>query len=156
MISGLQCGLSVQGSFRQRVPWNRASIVSGVYRHITVTTDRGVLVLTMDLVEVKDYMIAEELRYELVHAVKRATSKKFALDLRNMSFMTSLAFVAFIGLKHMVREVEGRLILCNMTDFIRKVFNAKRLLTPGANTGNVAFEEAKSLAEAIERLNSAP
>jgi anti-anti-sigma factor len=107
----------------------------------------------MELTEVKDYMIAEELRYELVHAVKRSKSKAFVLDLRNMTFMTSLAFVAFIGLKHGVREIDGRLILCNMTEFIRKVFNAKRLLTPGANTGNVAFEEADTLADAIARVN---
>jgi anti-anti-sigma factor len=126
--------------------------VSGVYRHITAVTEQGVFVLTVDLTEVKDYMIAEELRYELVHAVKRANTKKFVLDLHNMEFMTSLACVSFIGLKHGVREVEGRLVLCHMTDFIRKVFNAKRLLTPAVNTGNVAFEEAPTLADAINRL----
>lgn len=106
------------------------------------------------MAEVKDYMVAEELRYELVHAVKRAVSRKFVLDLRNMAFMTSLACVSFIGLKHGVKEVEGRLVLCNMTDFIRKVFNAKRLLTPAANTGNVAFEEVDTLEQALERLTA--
>jgi anti-anti-sigma factor len=126
--------------------------VTGIYRHITTTTDRGVLVMMVDLAEVKDYMVAEELRYELVHAVQRAQSKRFVLDLRNMKFMTSLACVAFIGLKHSVREVDGRLVLCEMSDFIRKIFNAKRLLTPSQSTGNVAFEEAEGLAEAVERL----
>ena len=110
------------------------------------------MVLSVDLAEVKDFMIAEELRYELLHAVKRASTKKFVIDLRNMTFMTSLAFVAFIGVKHGVRELDGRLLLCNMTEFIRKIFNAKRLLSPGAQTGNVAFEEAETLADAIERL----
>jgi anti-anti-sigma factor len=129
--------------------------VSGVYRHITATTEQGVTVLAVDLTEVKDFMIAEELRYELLHAVKRASSKKFIIDLRNMTFMTSLAFVAFIGVKHGVREVGGRLILCNMTEFIRKIFNAKRLLSPGAQTGNVAFDEAESLSAAIARINQA-
>lgn len=127
--------------------------MAGVYRHITATTKQGVLVLTVDLTEVKDYMVAEELRYELLHVVKRSSSKKFVLDLNKMAFITSLACVAFIGLKHGVRELEGRLVLCNMTDFIRKVFNAKRLLTPSANTGSVAFEEANSLEDAIQRLN---
>lgn len=130
--------------------------MSGVYRHITATTEQGVLVLTVDLAEVKDYMIAEELRYELVHAVKRGSTKKFVLDLRNMEFMTSLACVSFIGLKHAVRELDGRLVLCNMTDFIRKIFNAKRLLSPSATTGNVAFEDAPALADAIKRLESDP
>lgn len=127
--------------------------MSGIYRHIGITTDEGVLVISVELTEVKDYMFAEELRYELVHAVKRAKTKKFVLDLKNMSFITSLACVAFIGLKHAVKEVEGRLILCNMSDFIRKVFSAKKLLTPSQATGAVAFEEAESLPDAIARLN---
>jgi anti-anti-sigma factor len=126
--------------------------VTGIYRHITTTTDQGVLVIMVELTEVKDYMVAEELRYELVHAVQRAQSRNFVLDLRNMTFMTSLACVAFIGLKHSVREVDGRLVLCEMSEFIRKIFNAKRLLTPSQSTGSVAFEEAGKLADAIERL----
>lgn len=115
--------------------------------------EHGVLVIVVELAEVKDYMVAEELKYELVHAVKRAETKKFVLDLRSITFMTSLACVAFIGLKHSVKEVQGRLILCHMTDFIRKIFNAKRLLTPSQNTGSVAFEDTDTLAHAIETLN---
>jgi anti-anti-sigma factor len=107
----------------------------------------------VELGEVKDYMVAEELRYELVHAVQRSNTKKIVLDLRNISFITSLACVAFIGLKHGVREQGGRLLLCEMSEFIRKIFNAKRLLTPSSSTGSVAFEEAETLAEAIRRLN---
>lgn len=126
--------------------------MSGIYRHILVAKEQDVVVITVELAEVKDYMVAEELRYELVHAVKQAATTDFVLDLRRMTFMTSLACVAFLGLKHGVREVNGRLILCNMTDFIRKVFNAKRLLTPSHSTGSVAFEEADSLSEAIARF----
>lgn len=112
------------------------------------------MVISVELPEVKDYMVAEELRYELVDCVKRATINKFVLDLQNMSFMTSLACVAFIGLKHAVRENQGELVLCNMTDFIRKIFSAKRLLTPSQNTGNVAFDDAPTLADAVAKLNS--
>lgn len=130
--------------------------MTGIYRHISTTKEEGVLVMVVDLQEVKDYMVAEELRFELVHAVQRSSTKKYVLDLRNMTFMTSLACVAFIGLKHSVREGEGRLILCEVSDFIRKIFNAKRLLTPSQSTGSVAFEEAETRAEAIQRLNSQP
>lgn len=130
--------------------------MTGIYRHISTTTEQGVLVMMVELNEVKDYMVAEELRYELVHAVQRSISRKYVLDLRNMTFMTSLACVSFIGLKHAVREVQGRLILCNMSDFIRKIFGAKRLLTPSQSTGSVAFEEAATLQEAIERQLAQP
>jgi len=126
--------------------------VSGIYRHIGTTSKQGVLVISVELAEVKDYMVAEELRYELVDCVKRSPNNKFVLDLENISFMTSLACVAFIGLKHAIRENNGELILCHMTDFIRKIFSAKRLLTPSQNTGNVAFEDAATLDEALARL----
>ena len=66
--------------------------------------------------------------------------------------MTSLACVAFLGLKAAVRDQGGRLVICNMTDFIRNVFSAKRLLTPSPQTGSVAFEEADTLADALARL----
>jgi anti-anti-sigma factor len=126
--------------------------VSGIYRHIGTSSQQGVTVISVELAEVKDYMVAEELRYELVDCVKRSASNKFVLDLSKMSFMTSLACVAFIGLKHAIRENHGALILCHISDFIRKIFDAKRLLTPAQNTGNVAFEDAQTLEDAIARL----
>jgi anti-anti-sigma factor len=123
--------------------------VSGPYRHISTSTEGDVLVLTVELEQVKDYVLAEELRYELAHAVKRARSKKFIMDLRKMAFITSLACVSFLGLKATVRDVEGRLILCNMAEFIQKVFTAKRLLAPSRHTGNVAFQVVDTLQDAL-------
>ena len=128
--------------------------MSGPYRHIGAKVTDGVLVLTVEVEQVKDYVVAEELRFELVHAVKRSETKSYVLDLRNMTFITSLACVAFIGLKHAARDADGRLILCNMSDFIQKVFNAKRLLSPSQQTGSVAFEYTETLQEAMERLSA--
>jgi anti-anti-sigma factor len=126
--------------------------VAGLYRHITATTQNDVLILTVDLNQVKDYVLAEELRFELIHAVKRSTRQKIVVDLQRMEFMTSLACVAFLGLKAGVREHGGRLMLCNLSEFIRKVFNAKRLLSP-SYYGSVAFEEADTLEDALQRLS---
>ena len=39
--------------------------MSGPYRHISTITQGDVLVLTVELDQVKDYVLAEELRYEL-------------------------------------------------------------------------------------------
>ena len=44
------------------------------------------------------------------------------MDLRKMDFITSLACVAFLGLKATVRDVGGRLLLCNMSEFVQKGF----------------------------------
>lgn len=126
--------------------------MSGPYRHIGVTKQEGVLILTVELEQVRDYLVAEELRYEMVHAVKSRQSDLVVLDLGQMTFMTSLACVAFIGVKQALRDTGGRIALCNMSDFIRKVFHAKRLLTRSPHSGNVAFEEADTLEDAVALL----
>ncbi|MCA9118664.1 MAG: STAS domain-containing protein [Planctomycetaceae bacterium] len=128
--------------------------MSGPYRHIGARTTDGILVLTIEVEQVKDFTVSEEMRYELVHAVKSRQSKRIILDLRNMTFMTSLACVAFIGVRQAMKDVEGRVVLCNMSDFIHKVFSAKRLLVRSKNSGNVAFESAATLEEAISMLSS--
>lgn len=126
--------------------------MSGPYRYIGATTTNGVLVLTIEVDEVKDYAVAEELRYELIHAVKSRQVTKVVLDLHQMAFMTSLACVAFIGVKQAIKDSTGRVVLCNMSEFIHKVFSAKRLLAVSPQSGNVAFECASSLEEAIDLL----
>ena len=126
--------------------------MSGPYRYIGATTTEGVLVLTIEVDQVKDYAVAEELRYELVHAVQSRQVIRVILDLHKMAFITSLACVAFIGVKQAIKDAEGRVVLCNMSDFIKKVFDAKRLLARSPQSGNVAFESAESLQEAVELL----
>ena len=130
----------------------RRVAVSGPYRHIGAKTTDDVLVLTIEVEQVKDYAVAEELRYELIHALKSREVNRVVLDLHNMTFITSLACVAFIGVKQAIKDAEGRVVLCNMSDFIHKVFSAKRLLAKSPQSGNVAFESAESLQEAIELL----
>lgn len=126
--------------------------MSGPYRHIGAKSTEGTLVLTIEVEQVKDFTVSEELRYELVHAVKSRESKRIVIDLRNMTFMTSLACVAFIGVRQAMKDVEGRIVLCNMTEFIHKVFSAKRLLIRSKKNGNVAFESAATLEDALAML----
>lgn len=126
--------------------------MSGPYRHIGAKSTDGTLVLTIEVEQVKDFTVSEELRYELVHAVTSRQAKRIILDLRNMTFMTSLACVAFIGVRQAMKDMDGRVVLCNMTEFIRKVFSAKRLLVRPKNNGNVAFESADTLEDALAML----
>ena len=51
-----------------------------------------------------------------------------------------------------MKDIKGRIVLCNMTDFIHKVFSAKRLLLRSKNNGNVAFESAATLNDALALL----
>ena len=53
------------------------------------------------------------------------------------------------------RLVDGKLLICNLSPFIRKVLHAKRLLSPSQQTGNVAFEAVETLEDAVNLLNAA-
>ena len=128
--------------------------MSGPYRHIGASATDEVLVLTIEDEQIKDSIVAQELRYELVHALNSRKATRVVIDLQNVTFITSLACVAFIAVKQAMKSTEGRVALCNMSDFIKKLFNAKRLLTRSPNSGKIAFEGAETLQDAIEMLSS--
>lgn len=127
--------------------------MSGPYRHIGAANVDGKLVLTVEVEQIKDFTVSEEMRYELVHAVKSRQSKLIVLDLRNMTFMTSLACVSFIGVRQAMKDVDGRVVICNMSEFIHKVLSAKRLLVRPKGNGKIAFETAETLEEALAKLD---
>ena len=60
--------------------------------------------------------------------------------------------MAFISIKHAIRDKQGQLVLCNMMPFIRKIFTSKRLLQASPRNGNVAFVAVDTLEDAIEML----
>ena len=120
---------------------------------ITTVRHDDVLTMRIETEQIKDGLVAQDLKHILTHTVKRSTATKFILDMKNLTFMTSLGCVAFISVKHAVRDKQGQLILCNMMPFIRKIFTAKRLLQPSPYNGNVAFVSAETLEEALEILS---
>lgn len=130
--------------------------MSGPYRHIGAATTDDILVLTVEEEQVKDSIVAQQMRFELVHALGSRKSDRVVLDMRNLTFMTSLACVAFIAVKQSMKGEGERVALCNMSDFIKKIFHAKRLLRRSPNSGNVAFESADTLQDAIEMLKRDP
>lgn len=117
---------------------------------ITTETIDDVLVMRIETEQLKDAIVAQDLKYILSHTVKKSSATKFVLDMGKLTFMTSLGCVAFISVKHAIRDKPGQLVICNLTPFIRKIFNAKRLLQQSPQNGNVAFECAATLEDALE------
>jgi len=120
---------------------------------ITTVRHDDVLTMRIETEQIKDGFVAQDLKHILTHTVKRSTATKFILDMKNLTFMTSLGCVAFISVKHAVRDKQAQLVLCNMMPFIRKIFTAKRLLQASPYNGNVAFVSAETLEEALEILS---
>jgi len=119
---------------------------------ITTIRHEDVLMMRIEATQIKDGLVAQDLKHILTHTVNKSTATKFVLNLEKLTFMTSLGCVAFISLKHAVRDKQGQLVLCNMMPFIRKIFTAKRLLQTSPRNGNVAFVSTDSIEEALEML----
>ena len=119
---------------------------------ITTVRHDDVLILRIESKQIKDALVAQDLKEKLTHTVKKSTATKFILNMENLTFMTSLGCVAFISVKHAIRDRQGQLVLCNMMPFIRKIFTAKRLLQASPHNGNVAFVAVDTLEDAMEML----
>ena len=119
---------------------------------ITTIRHEDVLMMRIETKQIKDALVAQDLKQILTHTVKNSTATKFILNLENLTFMTSLGCVAFISVKHAIRDKQGQLVLCNMMPFIHRIFTAKRLLQASPRNGNVAFVTVASLEDALEML----
>jgi anti-anti-sigma factor len=121
-------------------------------RHVRAKNEQGVLVLTITDREVREYEAVKELGQELHDAIARSPVRKVALDFALVRFTSSVAFWPVIFLNRKLREMGGRVILCNMTPTIKRVFEQTRLLVDSRSPTGL-FEYAPDLATVIARLN---
>jgi anti-anti-sigma factor len=127
-------------------------MVHSTNRHMRAKNEQGVLVLTITDPNVREYEAVKELGQELHDAVIRSRVRKVALDFALVRFTSSVAFWPVIFLNRKLREMGGRVILCNMTPMIKQVFEQTRLLVDSRSPTGL-FEYAPDLATVIARLN---
>ena len=125
------------------------------YRHLTADTIQDVLVLTIEEKELRDYDMCKALESEMIDAMSRFEARKIALDFRNVDYMASFGITALIGLNHKLRELDGRLVVCNLSRWVADVFASTRLLT-GGSARTAPFKGTRDLEAAIAELNEAP
>jgi anti-anti-sigma factor len=127
--------------------------MSNEYRFITVDHEQEILVVTVKLERISDFEIAHELGNEFVAAVREQPAKGVVIDMRNVSFLASVGFGPLITLRSCVKESGRRLLLCNLSEPLRRVLTATRVLINPKST-NALFEYADSVDAAIEMLAS--
>ena len=125
--------------------------MSEANRHIGVEQESGVLVLSVNETNMADYDSCAAIGRELVDAVTKADNRAVVIDLRNVEFIASMGVVPFLSVNRCVRQKQGRLVLCNLSDFVKSVFTTTRLLiNPGSQSS--PFEWTLTRAEAIDML----
>ncbi|MCA9124517.1 MAG: STAS domain-containing protein [Planctomycetaceae bacterium] len=123
------------------------------YRYIEANVKQGVLILTITMKRLQDYETAKAVEAEFSAALSDASTSKVAVDIEQLEFLASVGFWPFLGLRHKVTEMGGRVVLCNLSKFVEQVFERTRLLINPSAT-SALFQKANSVNEAIEMLNA--
>ena len=119
--------------------------------HVQARTESGVLVLTIMEKQLTGEDLCVAIRDELVEAAQQE-SCKVIVDFHPVEYVSSVAFLTLLGLHRQVREMGGRLVLCNLSPPVAEVFKATRLLIDSHSSPSL-FEEQPTVPAAIAFLN---
>lgn len=122
------------------------------YRHVKTRVEQDVLVLTLLDKQILDEQACGVLRQELIDAVTRSGLKKVVVDFRFVEYVASVAFRPLLSLRRKVGDLGGRMVLCNLSEFVEDVFRVTRLLVSEHAT-TAPFEHQSSLTAAVRALS---
>ncbi|MDZ4820071.1 MAG: STAS domain-containing protein [Planctomycetota bacterium] len=118
-------------------------------KYTTTRTENDALVVTIVVPELRDQEIVHALRDEVLSEMASSGTHHVIVDLRNVHFMASVGFQAFLSIKRHLHS--GSVIICEMSAPIRRTFEICRLIpTEGAATA--PFAAAGTLEEALAGL----
>lgn len=119
------------------------------YRHLTARTEQGVRVLTLTDSQVRGDELADELRDDLLAAAGDAD--RLVLDLRNVAFLSSVAFRPLLQLQAALKPRHGRVVFCHLAPPVAEVLHLTRLIST-AGASQAPFEERPDVAAAVASL----
>jgi stage II sporulation protein AA (anti-sigma F factor antagonist) len=121
------------------------------FSHVRGRRENGVLVMTVTVSRIQEDHLADDLRRQLLEAVAYHGATRVALDFAPVQYLTSTAFRPLISLHRKLRELNGRLVLCNLAPHLAEVLLVTRLISADpARPG--PFEWASDVAAAIALL----
>jgi anti-anti-sigma factor len=122
------------------------------YDHLKITTDQGVLVLTITDSLLLDEEVVDGLHQDLVAVLEHYQPRKVVLDFQNVKYLASVVFRPVISLHRRLQELGGRLLLSGLSNMVADVFHITGLVNPQAGS-NAPFAAEANLAAAVARLN---
>ena len=119
-------------------------------RHASGSIQDDVLVITILAKQIRDPKTSCALRDEILALVGSAEMSGLVIDLQRVTFIGSIGLLAFLGVR---RHLEaGRIVLCNLADPIRRMFEVCRLVAVDSSM-TAPFEVADSLKAALAGLS---
>lgn len=113
--------------------------------------EQGILVLTLVPASLQGEEIAQALRDEMERAIEETKSIRVVIDLRQVRYLSSVAFWPLLSLRKRLLAAGGRLLICGLNEDVEDVFaTTKMISTDGA--ADAPFEVAPDTAAAVARL----
>src|SRR5436190_937564 len=119
--------------------------------YLDVSSERGVLVLTVLRQQIAGEDSAAGLKEELLAAVRTSGLSKVVLDLKNTRYVSSIAFWPLLTLRRQLADQHGRLLICGLTGAVQEVFTTTKMISSSGST-NAPFEMAADREAAVARL----
>jgi anti-anti-sigma factor len=125
------------------------------YRHLSCSLNQGVLVLTLNEQQIRGDDQADQIGQEMLDAVARANANKVAIHLGAVQYMSSVGFRPLLKLYSILKENNGRIVLCHLAPVVAEVLHVTRLVGT-SGTFRAPFEEQPDVESAVAALAADP
>jgi anti-anti-sigma factor len=126
-----------RGVFRYPQSWFYSRLVSGT-QAMTQPTDSHlqcpVVVLTIQDAQILGDEMADALRDQLLALAVQSKAQNIILDFQKVKFLSSAGFRPLLSLHRLLRQQNGKLILCGLTPEVHEIFEVTRLITTKSQT----------------------
>jgi anti-anti-sigma factor len=110
-----------------------------------------VVVLKISVAEVRGDPLADALRSEMLAVYVQSNAQHAVLDFSGVTYMASTGFRPLLSLNRVVRQREGRLILCGLNPDVAEVFAVTRLIDTSGAT-KATFETFADVPTAVAEV----
>src|SRR5262245_59830881 len=111
-----------------------------------------VVVLTLTDVQITGDELADELRDQMLAVAVQSHCQSVVLDFQKVKFLSSSGFRPLLSLHRLLRQQNGKLMLCGLSPEVQEVFEVTRLVSTKGTT-RAPFELYPDVATAIASLS---
>jgi anti-anti-sigma factor len=116
-----------------------------------VSVRDGITIITITTDQIREANQAYGLRDEILAILKVSNPSSLVLDLGKLTFVGSIGFLAFLGVKRHLAG--GRIVICNMSGPVHDMFAVCQLISSDP-AKQAPFEAAETLDAAVAKLSA--
>lgn len=111
-----------------------------------------VVVLTIQNAQILGDEMADTLRDQLLAVAVQSKAQNVVLDFRKVTFLSSAGFRPLLSLHRLLRQQNGKLMLCGLNKDVHEIFEVTRLISTRGQS-KAPFEVYPDVASAVSSLN---